>query len=141
MRWVMGILLSGLGVNASAQVTYALFGGPVDCSTPSDPEQVVWSLETDQAPSYPGGIDSAQAYVRSRVKHIDVSGCPAHSWVITQFTVRKDGSISDVEVVNSACAKADGNVKAAIGTMPNWTPGTCKKSPLNTRLMFPVRVT
>lgn len=111
-----------------------------DCVLPVAPDQVVGQMDVEQPATFPGGIDSSSIFMATRLKGLDASGCPDHAWVFTQFVVGKDGVISDVTMMNSACPKTDEAVVAVIRRMPRWKPGTCKGTPLNMRVNFPVQV-
>ena len=141
----MTCLLVGSGVvvfQAAAQlpVNFPTVRNGNDCLMPSNPDEVVGQLEGDQPAVFPGGVDSSSVFFARLTKSLDTTGCPDHAWVSTQFVVGKDGAISDVIVVNSACPKIDGAVIEMVRTMPRWKPGTCKGVPLNMRVNFPVRV-
>ena len=59
--------------------------------------------------------------------------------VICQFTINKDGSLVDIEVVRSAGdASLDKEAMRVIKSMPKWKPGKQRNQPVRVKFTLPV---
>lgn len=61
----------------------------------------------------------------------NASRAGAEGTVVIQFKVRSDGSLSEIQVVNSVCVEYDDGVKKALKASSGmWTPGTKNGQPV-----------
>ena len=78
----------------------------------------------EHMPEFPGGIEEMYKFLANNIDYpqscID-NGVQGKAYI--KFTVEKDGSISNMEVVKSAHSLLDKEAVRVIGSMPNWTPG------------------
>jgi TonB family protein len=58
--------------------------------------------------------------------------------VVLQFTIGKDGKLSDVKVLRSANPDLDAEAVRVISSSPDWTPGYVKGEPVKVTYTFPV---
>lgn len=102
------------------------------------PGQTIAPYET--MPDYPGGLKKLFNYLSETVKYPPVAkenGIQGR--VIVQFTVDKDGTIGDVEVVRSGGDPSlDREAVRVIKAMPKWNPGTRRGKPVRVRYTVPV---
>lgn len=108
----------------------------------NDAEDVVQTPE--KRPEFPGGVQALYKFLCSNLKYPsdaeDIQGR-----VICQFTVNKDGSISDIQVLRSVYPSLVREVVRVISIMPRWEPGVqngekkrCKfKLPITFKLSTP----
>ena len=108
----------------------------------NDAEDAVYTPE--KRPEFPGGVQALYKFLSSNLKYPsdaeDIQGR-----VICQFTVNKDGSISDIKVLRSVYPSLDREVVRVISIMPRWEPGVqngekkrCKfKLPITFKLSTP----
>ena len=58
--------------------------------------------------------------------------------VVLQFTIGKEGKLSDVKVLRSANPELDAEAVRVISSSPDWTPGYVKGEPVRVTYTFPV---
>ena len=90
-------------------------------------------------PSFPGGSGAMLSWIHDHIKYPpiamknDISGR-----VVVQLIVEKDGSVSNVNVVRSIDPSLDREAVRVVSSMPKWTPGKVKGSPVRVRYTLPV---
>lgn len=103
-----------------------------------DPEvlaNVVFS-QPDQMPQYPGGDATLQTLVKERVAQR--SSARPRGKMKTTFVVEKDGSLSDVKVVQGVGGNIDELALAAIKET-KWSPGLAKGRPVRVQMTLPLQ--
>lgn len=104
-----------------------------------DDDQVIFVRVEKQA-EFPGGPAKMMEYLSKNVKYPVVcleNGIQGKA--ICQFTVNKDGSIVDVEVVRSSGDDAlDKEAIRVIKTMPKWKPGQQRGKSVRSKFTLPV---
>ena len=104
-----------------------------------DPERDVIFRVVENMPEFPGGTVELMKYLSSNVKYpIIAQENGIQGRVIVQFTVRRDGSIDDIEVVRSADPNLDKEAIRVIKSMPNWKPGEQRGKKVNCKFTVPV---
>lgn len=58
--------------------------------------------------------------------------------VFIGFVVRKDGRISDVEILKGADPALNAEALRLVKSMPNWKPGTQRNVPVNVKYTLPI---
>lgn len=58
--------------------------------------------------------------------------------VIVQFQINKDGSVSDINLLEGVCESIDNEVIRVVSESPDWTPGYVDGKPVNVTYAFPV---
>ncbi|HIZ86762.1 MAG TPA: M56 family metallopeptidase [Candidatus Coprenecus pullistercoris] len=58
--------------------------------------------------------------------------------VIVQFKINKDGSVSDINLLEGVCESIDNEVIKVVSESPDWTPGYVDGKPVNVTYAFPV---
>ena len=104
-----------------------------------DPEENVVFKVVENMPEFPGGQVELMKYLNSNVKYpVIAQENGIQGRVIVQFTVRRDGTIDDVEVVRSADPNLDKEAIRVIKSMPNWKPGEQRGKKVNCKFTVPV---
>lgn len=86
-----------------------------------------------------GGIDDFALWVNSQVVYPDRERSDrAERTVIVEFTVLKDGSVSDVHAVFGSDPVLNEAAVKAVSKSPQWTPGEQNGEPRNVRMNVPV---
>ncbi|MFC2089302.1 TonB family protein [Bacteroidota bacterium] len=101
----------------------------------SESEEVFYIVE-DMA-KFPGGMKAMAEYIFKEVKPTVESGLTGT--VMVQFTIRADGSLTDITVVNSTNDKLDDKAVDIIKNMPEWNPGKQRGKPVLMKVQLPVR--
>ena len=58
--------------------------------------------------------------------------------MILQFTIEKDGSVTDVRVLRGCAPILDEEAVRVVSQSPKWTPGYVKGEPVRVVFNFPV---
>lgn len=102
-----------------------------------DEERIYMSAEV--MPGFPGGDEAFYEYLRDNLKyakealHAGVSGK-----VHLQFVVAKDGSITDVQVLDGPGYGLNEEALRVISNMPNWSPGKQNGIPVKVEYKLPI---
>jgi len=94
----------------------------------------------ESMPEFPGGQPALFKFLAENVKYpVIAQENGIQGRVVCQFTVSKDGSIRDVEVVRSGGDPSlDKEAMRVIKSMPKWKPGKQRGEPVNVRYTVPV---
>lgn len=108
-----------------------------------DPEPVVVDdtpfKVVQEMPEFIGGEPKLYKYLGENTKYPAIpldNGIEAKLYV--QFIVNKDGSISDVKVLNPQGYGFDEEAKRVISEMPNWKPGKQRGSKVRVYYVIPI---
>ena len=80
-------------------------------------------------PEFPGGMEAMYKFIADNLQYPQDAGeINVQGRSIIQFTVEKDGSITDIEVVRSAGHPSfDQEAVRVVKMMPKWKPGSQKE--------------
>jgi TonB family protein len=107
-------------------------------ATVQDPDQVYAVVE--QMPQYVGGLEALGAFMADNINYpTESSSAGIEGTVYTQFIVNKDGSISDVTVLNGLDEKCNHEAIRVVGSMPKWVPGKQNGKTVKVKYVVPVR--
>lgn len=102
-------------------------------------ENVVFKI-VETMPSFPGGDQALMKYIGDNVRYPAIAqenGIQGRT--ICQFTVEKDGSITDIQVLRSSGdASLDKEAKRVIQSMPKWSPGKQRGKPVRVSYTIPI---
>ena len=89
--------------------------------------------------SFPGGKDSLAAYLKENLRYPQSAiKDSVEGEVRVRFSVRPDGSISNVKVVSSVDPRLDEEAIRVVQSMPKWKPASHGE---NTPFVLPIRFT
>ena len=90
-------------------------------------------------PSFPGGPEAMLSWIYDHINYPPIAQENNISGrVVVQIIVEKDGSVSNVNVVRSIDPSLDREAVRVVSSMPKWTPGKVKGSPVRVRYTLPV---
>ena len=96
-------------------------------------------LVVEEQPEFPGGMAKLLKYFSDNMRYpVDAAENGIQGRVICQFTIRKDGSITDVVVVRGVHASLDEEAIRLIYSMPLWKPGKQRGKPVACKFSVPV---
>ncbi|MBQ1874964.1 MAG: energy transducer TonB [Paludibacteraceae bacterium] len=102
-------------------------------------ENVVFKV-VETMPSFPGGEQALMRFISDNVRYPAIAqenGIQGRS--ICQFTVEKDGSITDIQVIRSSGDETlDKEAKRVIKSMPRWTPGKQRGKAVRVSYTIPI---
>ncbi len=127
-------------VNAEDDKTEEIvIAAPVEAPVEEEEEEVVFVV-VESMPEFPGGQQALFKYLSDNIKYpVIAQENGIQGRVICQFTVNKDGSIVDIEVVRSGGDPSlDKEAVRVIKTMPKWKPGKQRGKPVRVKFTVPV---
>ena len=97
-------------------------------------------IVVEQMPQFPGGQQALFKFLSENVKYPAVARAnKIQGRVVCQFTVNKDGSISDVVVTQSGGDPSlDKEAVRVLKSMPNWIPGKQQGKLVRVRYTAPI---
>ena len=105
---------------------------------PAPQDSIVFEV-VEEMPEFPGGMKAMMQFIFSNVKYPAISQeNGTQGRVITQFTVGKDGSITDAKVLRSVDPYLDKEALRVISAMPKWKPGKQGGKVVATRFTMPI---
>lgn len=105
----------------------------------AQPLKVAGERSDETVPQYPGGTKAMYDFLFSNLKFPaadvkkGVSGI-----VIARFTVKKDGSLANIEVIKHGTPSMDKEVVRVLKKMPKWTPGKKNGVPVAVSVSVPI---
>ena len=93
-----------------------------DKNNPDNEEEPYTAVE--QMPQFPGGMKALMEYISTNLRYPeDAKQQKTEGRVIARFTVKKDGSIGDVNIVRGVSPSLDAEAVRVLSGMPKWQPG------------------
>ena len=90
----------------------------------------------EEKPEFPGGMQAMMKYLAENIKY--PSEITAQGRAVIQFTVGKDGSISDARIMRSVSPEYDAEALRVVNSMPKWKPGKHHGEAVATKFTVPV---
>jgi TonB family protein len=101
-------------------------------------EQVYTSVETP--PEFPGGLDKLLGYLNTNIRYpADAISRNAEGRVVVQFTIEKDGTLSDIHVLTSPDSSLTKEAIRVMAASPAWLPGIQDNKKVRVQFTIPVR--
>ncbi len=96
--------------------------------------------ELDKMPSFMGGSPELfSKWVTMRLVYPkEAEQRKVQGWVIVQFTVQTDGSVTDVNVLHGVDASLDREAVRVVSSSPKWSPGKKDGKPVVVTFTHPV---
>lgn len=102
-----------------------------------DDEEVLKVVE--ELPQYPGGMVEFMKWLTAQLHYPEKAlKQKLQGKVIISFIVNKDGSLSDLKLVQSAGKLLDDEALRVARLMPNWKPGIDKGKPCRSMIAIPI---
>jgi len=100
-------------------------------------ERVFEVVETD--PQFPGGTKALKQYLSNNIEYpMRARRQATQGDVIVQFIVKKDGSISDINVVKGLGDGLNQEAIRLVKSMPKWNPGKQRGRPVEVKYTLPI---
>ena len=116
-----------------------IIAAPIAAPVEEDPDEHVIFKVVEKMPEFPGGNGELMKYFSNNVRYPVVAlENNIQGRVIVQFTVRRDGSIADVQVVRSVDAHLDKEAIRLVSNMPKWKPGQQRGKAVHCKFTVPV---
>ena len=93
----------------------------------------------EDMPEFPGGIQEFYASIGRELNYPDQAlRLGIEGRVYVEFTVDRDGALTDVHVVKGIGAGCDTEAVRVIRTLPNFIPGKQRGKPVKVKMVLPV---
>ena len=93
----------------------------------------------EKMPEYPGGIEAFMKFLSENVHYPEAaSKAGIQGRVLVEFIVEKDGSISNIHVIQNVNEYLDAEAVRVVGTMPKWTPGMHEGKAVRVKYAVPI---
>ena len=93
----------------------------------------------EDLPQFPGGAVEFMKWLTKNLKYPPLAQQrKVQGRVVAQFIVNKDGSISDLVLVEKVSPELDREALRVLRMMPKWTPGVMDAKPCRTKVCIPV---
>ena len=100
----------------------------------SEPLDVV-----EKMPEYPGGIEAFMKFLSENIHYPEVaSKAGVQGRVLVNFIVEKDGTISNIHVIQKVNEYLDAEAVRVVGAMPKWTPGMHEGKAVRVKYTVPI---
>jgi len=110
------------------------------CDEPEEP--VLEKNEVDVYPEFVGGMNGLIAYLTENFEYPEEEKeNGTEETIYVEFTVNKDGSISDVHSIKGENENLIATAVASISGMPAWTPGTKDGKKVAVKMVLPIKCT
>ena len=96
------------------------------------------AVTPSRAPGFPGGYEVWMDFLNRNLKPPSELAAGERKTVVVKFNVSADGSISNIQVVQSAGAAFDAEVLRVLGRMPKWKAAIENGKPANAVITQPV---
>ena len=108
-----------------------------DDSTTSDNEKVYQVV--GQQPNFPGGKEELFKYLAyNMIYPADAAKNKVEGRVLVTFVIEHNGSISNVNVVNSVYPSLDKEAIRVVSEMPKWIPGKANGKTVRVKYTIPI---
>ena len=106
----------------------------------ADTAKVYGYSELEVRPKFNGGdVNEFSKWVSARLVYPkDARDAGKEGRVYVQFTINRDGSVSDISLMEGICESIDNEVIRVVSESPDWTPGYIDGKPVNVTYAFPV---
>ena len=112
---------------------------PAEVVEEEEPEDVIFVV-VESMPEFPGGAAAMYKFLSENIRYpVIAQENNIQGRVICQFTVNKDGSLVDVEVIRQVDPALDKEAIRVIKAMPKWNPGKQRGKPVRVKYTIPVK--
>ena len=135
------IILNG-GIGSLPAIGQGINGTDIAGNFPTlkAPEKPFDFVET--MPEFPGGMQAMYNYITNNLQYPKLAKeSNRNGRVVLSFVVNADGSISDINIMESIGFGCDDEAKRVISEMPNWKPGIQNGTQVSVRLILPINFT
>jgi protein TonB len=93
----------------------------------------------EQSPEFPGGMDNLTNYLNKNIRYpSEALRNRIQGTVIVKFVVRRDGNISDVQIIRSPHKFLEKEAIRVVAAMPRWIPGKQGGNSVNVSFALPI---
>lgn len=105
---------------------------------PIDPNEEIFTI-VDQMPEFPTGEEGLGKFISEFIKYpVRAKQEGIQGRILCAFIVRKDGTISNLEVVNGLDNELDNEALRVLSMMPKWSPGINDNKAVSVKCILPI---
>ena len=105
---------------------------------PIDPNEEIFTI-VDQMPEFPTGEEGLGKFISEFIKYpVRARQEGIQGRILCAFIVRKDGTISNLEVVNGLDNELDNEALRVLSMMPKWSPGINDNKAVSVKCILPI---
>jgi len=125
---------------AIEMIEEAPVSAPETIPAPLPPDDNKIYTMVDKMPQFPGGDVELLKFINENLKYpITAQEQGIEGRVVASFTVEKDGSINDVEIVRSLEESLDNESIRILKSLPKWTPGENNGKIVRVKFTVPIQ--
>ena len=110
-------------------------------SMPLDPNEEVFTI-VDVMPQFPTGEEGLAKFISEYIRYPEHAKAEnIHGRILCSFIVRKDGTVSNIEIVNGLDHELDNEALRVLSMMPKWTPGKNGCETVSVKCILPIDFT
>ena len=130
VKYYLFLLLIFYSLSTKAQTRVVLKGLEAD---------TLIFYKAEHSPEFPGGLDKFVAYLAKNIKYPKEAINDIQGRIIVQMIIEKNGSISNVKLLNVRSKALDQEIARVLLSSPKWKPGTVHGKPV--RVNYPIPIT
>ena len=105
---------------------------------PIDPNEQIFTI-VDKMPEFPTGEEGLGRFISEFIQYpVRAKQEGVQGRILCAFIVRKDGTISNLEVINGIDNELDNEALRVLSTMPKWTPGQNDNKTVSVKCILPI---
>lgn len=105
---------------------------------PIDPNEEIFTI-VDQMPEFPTGEEGLGKFISEFIKYpVRAKQEGIQGRILCAFIVRKDGTISNLEVVTGIDNELDNEALRVLSMMPKWSPGKNDNKTVSVKCILPI---
>ncbi len=105
---------------------------------PLDPNEEIFTI-VDQMPEFPTGEDGLGRFIAEFVKYPPrAREDGVQGRILCSFIIRKDGTVSNIEVIDGLDNDLDNEALRVLSMMPKWTPGKNGNKAVSVKCILPI---
>lgn len=134
-----GVQTEGTGINVDVDGDPGIPAEVTKVAVPVEEDDKIRNY-VEQMPEFPGGINALYKWLNENVKYPkEAIQNKLEGKVITQFTIEKDGSVTNVNVVRDGVGGGAGAESIrVVQTMPPWKAGKQNGRPVRVMYTLPI---
>ncbi len=97
-------------------------------------------IELEKMPQYPGGEVELLKYLRDSIQFNALNCFPSKGKIVVQFVVKKNGDLSNFEVLKDpGCGLGETYIEL-LKKMPKWIPGSINGTTVDVKYTIPIQI-
>ncbi|MDD2475353.1 MAG: energy transducer TonB [Dysgonamonadaceae bacterium] len=105
---------------------------------PIDPNEEIFTI-VDKMPEFPTGEEGLGKFISEFIQYpVRAKQEGIQGRILCAFIVRKDGTISNLEVINGLDNDLDNEALRVLSMMPKWSPGIDNNKPVSVKCILPI---